>query len=103
MNHNEIVGWKVLTKQMREMEVLFLRDRGDHQRVQARMDITQTLLASHTSRISEIWSEGSSLLARIFSLVYLGDWVSYYLSILHREDPTPVTAIDTLKIELGKL
>jgi glucose/mannose-6-phosphate isomerase len=103
MNHNEIVGWKVLTEQMREMEVLFLRDRGDHRRVQARMDITQTLLASHTSRISEIWSEGTSLLARIFSLVYLGDWVSYYLSILHHEDPTPVAAIDALKTELGKL
>jgi glucose/mannose-6-phosphate isomerase len=103
MNHNEIVGWKVLTEQMKEMEVFFLRDKGDHRRVQARMDITQSLLSSYTSRITEIWSEGTSLLARILSLVYLGDWVSYYLSILHSEDPTPVTAIDTLKSELGKL
>lgn len=103
MNHNEIVGWKVLKEQMKEMEVFFLRDRGDHRRVRARMDITRGLLASHTPHTSEIWSEGTSLLTRIFSLVYLGDWVSYYLSILHREDPTPVTAIDTLKTQLGKL
>jgi len=103
MNHNEIVGWKVLKEQMREMEVLFLRDKGDHRRVKMRMEITRSLLASQTPRISEIWSEGSSLLARIFSLVYLGDWVSYYLSILHQEDPTPVTAIDTLKSRLGNM
>ncbi|MCK5571115.1 MAG: bifunctional phosphoglucose/phosphomannose isomerase [Bacteroidetes bacterium] len=103
MNHNEIVGWKVLTEQMRDMQVFLLRDRGDHRRVKMRLDVTKEILASYTPRVTEIWSEGSSLLTRVFSLVYLGDWVSYYLAILNREDPTPVTAIDYLKKELGKL
>ena len=100
MNHNEIVGWKVLTSEMRAMQVLFLRDRQDHRRVSRRLDVTRELLAPHTDRITEVWSQGSSRLARIFSLVHLGDWVSYYLAVLHNEDPMPVRAIDHLKAAL---
>lgn len=103
MNHNELVGWKVLEKEMREMQVVFLRDRDDHARVQIRMEITKEILGRSTDHITEVWSEGRSLLARMFSLICLGDWVSYYLAILHGEDPTPVAVIDLLKTELGKV
>lgn len=102
MNHNELVGWKVLKEQMREMQVLFLRDKDDHRRIKVRMDITKGIISEYTSRVTEAWSEGTSLLARMFSLVYFGDWVSYYLAILHRVDPTPVSVIDFLKDELSR-
>jgi len=101
MNHNEIVGWEVLQDEMRQMQVLLLRDREDHRRVSRRLEVTHQLLARHTERITEVWSQGSSRLARIFSLVHLGDWVSYYLAVLHGRDPMPVLAIDHLKAELG--
>jgi len=101
MNHNEIVGWKVLTEQMRETQVFFLRDKQDHPRIRIRMDITKNLVSEYAPRVTEVWSEGSSLLARIFSLVHLGDWLSFYLAVLHGEDPTPVSVIDTLKKELA--
>jgi glucose/mannose-6-phosphate isomerase len=39
----------------------------------------------------------------MFSLIYLGDWVSYYLAVLNRVDPTPVKVIDYLKAELAKV
>jgi glucose/mannose-6-phosphate isomerase len=103
MNHNELVGWKALQEQMRDIQVLVLRDRGDHPRVSVRMNITEDVLRQYTPHLTEVWSEGTSLLARIFSLVSLGDWVSLYLAILHREDPTPVAVIDHLKEELGKV
>jgi glucose/mannose-6-phosphate isomerase len=102
MNHNELVGWKVLQREMREMQVIFLRDKGDHPRVQMRMGITGEVLARYTDRVTEVWSEGEGLLARLFSLIYLGDWVSYYLAILHGEDPTPVAVIDYLKTSLAR-
>ena len=103
MNHNELVGWKTLRSQMSEMQVLFLRDRKDHPRVRVRMDITRRLIEQYTPHVTDVWSEGRSLLARMFSLVYLGDWVSFYLAILNREDPTPVAVIDYLKKELAAL
>ena len=103
MNHNELVGWRTLAEQMREIQVVFLRDKDDHPRVKVRMDITKGVLSEYTDRVTEVWSEGTSLLTRMFSLVYLGDWVSFYLAILHRVDPTPVKVIDYLKEELSKV
>ncbi len=103
MNHNELVGWKALTEQMREMQVFFLRDVEDHPRVAIRMEITKKIIGEHTRNITDVQSEGKSLLTRMFSLVHLGDWVSFYLAILHNEDPMPVKVIDHLKNELAKV
>ncbi|MBP1691399.1 MAG: bifunctional phosphoglucose/phosphomannose isomerase, partial [Bacteroidetes bacterium] len=52
MNHNELVGWKVLENEMQEMSVLFLRDKADHARVQIRMGITKEIIGKYTSHIS---------------------------------------------------
>jgi glucose/mannose-6-phosphate isomerase len=48
----------------------------------------------------EIWSLGDSLLARVLSVVFLGDFVSLYLAYLNNADPTPVEVIDYLKTNL---
>jgi glucose/mannose-6-phosphate isomerase len=103
MNHNELVGWKALRRQMGEMAVVFLRDAGDHDRVKIRMEITKSIVGEYASKVLEVESEGSSLLARMFSLIYLGDWVSFYLAIMNGIDPTPVRVIDYLKRELSKV
>ncbi|MBA4312846.1 MAG: bifunctional phosphoglucose/phosphomannose isomerase [Chlorobiaceae bacterium] len=104
MNHNELVGWKVLRRMMEEeIAVIFLRDKDDHPRVKLRMEITKSVIEQYASKVIEIQSEGKSVLARMFSLIYLGDWTSYYLAILNGIDPTPVKVIDYLKNELGKM
>ncbi len=103
MNHNELVGWKVLTSVMKRIVVIMLRDAGDHPRVKLRMSLTENILRSYADDVIEIASEGKSLLARMFSLIYLGDWTSYYLAVLNRVNPTPVEVIDFLKKKLGKV
>jgi glucose/mannose-6-phosphate isomerase len=50
----------------------------------------------------EIWSRGEDLLSRIFSLIYIGDFISYYLAIFYGIDPTPVERVTYLKKELAK-
>ena len=42
-------------------------------------------------------ARGGSPLARLFSLVTLGDYVSFYLALLNGVDPTPVQAIERFK------
>jgi glucose/mannose-6-phosphate isomerase len=103
MNHNELVGWNSLRNLLKEIHVIFLRDRGEHARVSVREEITKKIVTDYAHGVSEVWSEGKSLLARMFSLIHLGDWVSYYLAILNNQDPTPVKAIDFLKSELAKV
>ena len=103
LNHNEIVGWEVLGEIMKKIHVVILRDKGDHARVRLRMDITKEIIREFADGITELHSEGEGLLARMFSLLYLGDWVSFYLAILNGVDPTPVKKIDYLKESLGKV
>jgi len=101
MNHNELVGWQYPENVLRSIGVVFLRDRGDHPQVQRRFDLTKEIIAGKSGALHEIWSEGKSLLARILSVIYLGDYVSLYLACLNSVDPTPVQVIDSFKNRLS--
>jgi glucose/mannose-6-phosphate isomerase len=101
MNHNELVGWLHPEDVLRRIGVVFLRDKGDHPQVQRRFKLTRELIAGKAEVVQEIWSEGDSLLARVLSTVYLGDFVSLYLAYLNDTDPTPVQVIDYLKHKLS--
>ncbi len=103
MNHNEIVGWQRAAEMNLndQLFVFFIRDRDDHPKVQKRMDIVRELINQSVTPVQEIYSEGESLLARIFFLLYLADFVSFNLAILNKEDPTPIENIDYLKFSLN--
>jgi glucose/mannose-6-phosphate isomerase len=103
MNHNELVGWNVLKELMQGMHVIFLKDLGTHKRVAIRENITKQIISQYAGEVTDVASEGKGLLARVFSLIYFGDWVTLYLAILNTVDPEPVAVIDYLKIELGKV
>lgn len=102
MNHNELVGWQHPKELLKEAVVFFLRDEADHKRIQMRMNLTRDVIKRYANKVFEIRSQGKSLLARMFSLVYLGDWISFYLACLNQVDPTPVEVIKYLKTELAK-
>ncbi|MCQ9207826.1 MAG: bifunctional phosphoglucose/phosphomannose isomerase [Omnitrophica bacterium] len=103
MNHNEIVGWQHPKEILEKFVAVFLRDKQDHPQVQKRIEINKEILQKEGVRLEEVWSQGEGLLARIFSLIYLGDFLSYYLAVLNGEDPTPVKRIDYLKRRLKEL
>ena len=102
MNHNEIVGWEHPGKLFKDFKVVMLRDKGMHERVIQRMDITSGILRKEGIEVLEVYSRGDDLLARILSLVYIGDFASYYLAILYGIDPTPVEMVTYLKNQLAK-
>lgn len=103
MNHNEIVGWERIVHLTGRLSVIMLRDREDHPKVQQRMQIVEELIADQTASINVLRTRGESRLTRMFSLVQLGDWTSFYFAMLNGVDPTPVTKIDLLKRRLSEL
>ena len=102
MNHNEIVGWQNPGKLFKNFAVIMLRDKNMHPRVAKRMDITKDILDKEGVTVFEIWSHGEGLLGKIFSLIYIGDFISYYLAILYGIDPTPVDRVTYLKKQLAQ-
>lgn len=100
MNHNEINGWLNPPELARRLAVIFLHDRDDHERVARRLEVTRRIVAEHSGPTFAIASRGESFLARMFSLVNLADWTSYYLAVINGEDPMPVPVIEDLKVEM---
>jgi glucose/mannose-6-phosphate isomerase len=101
-NHNELVGWKVLSEYRNDLMVVILKDAEDHPRIKRRMEIVKTIIREQKVEVVEIESCGKELLSRMFSLIQLGDFVSFYSAMLNGEDPSPVKVIDFLKNELAK-
>ena len=97
MNHNEIAGYQGMDK---KFTVIMIRDKYDHERIKKRMDICRNIMSDKVE-VTEVNTQGSSLLARMFSTIYLGDFVSYHLAIWNRVDPGPVNIIEGMKKKLG--
>jgi len=102
LNHNEIVGFEEPVELLEQLEIVILRDKDDHPRVQRRMDISQEIIKDVVSGVTEVWSSGEGRLSKLFSLAYIGDHVSVYLAAMYGIDPTPVKNIDFLKNKLAQ-
>jgi glucose/mannose-6-phosphate isomerase len=101
-NHNELVGWSDLTHQFADkLAVVILRDKDDHPQIKKRMDIVKPLIEDTGTEVIEVESKGAGEMERMFSLIQFGDFVSYYLAILNKQDPTPVITIEMLKAALA--
>jgi glucose/mannose-6-phosphate isomerase len=100
-DHNEIVGWEQASE-LGNFLAVFLEDSDQHPRTRRRIDLTERLIAPKAAGTLKIESRGQSPLARLLSLVLLGDLVSIYLAVLRGIDPTPVRMIDQLKAELAR-
>lgn len=102
MNHNEIVGWESIVHLTGRLSVILLEDDYDNHRVKKRMHIVRELVEDQTASIHRLETRGESRLARIFSLIQLADWTSFYLAMLNETDPTPIAKIDLLKSKLAE-
>jgi len=102
-NHNELVGWEILSGLQEKIVVVMLKDQEDHPQIKRRMEIVKGMIREKGVETIEVQSQGKNLLSRIFSLIQLGDFVSFYLAILNQVDPTPVKPIDYLKSKLANL
>lgn len=102
LNHNEIVGFEVPEDVLRRTAVVVLRDGNDHERVKKRIEITREIISSRVKSVTEVHSRGNSFLARLYSLIYVGDYASVYLAMEYGVNPTPVKIIDYLKAKMAE-
>jgi len=102
MNHNEIVGWQNPSSLSDGFVAIFLRDAGEDKRVSKRISITRDILKKEGFDTMEVSSAGDSALSRMLSLIYIGDFASFYLAVLNGVDPTPVDKIVYIKRKLNR-
>jgi glucose/mannose-6-phosphate isomerase len=95
LDHNEVVGW--VEPYGARYAVIGVRHDGEDREIAARFALSADIARDAGALYDEVGAEGSSTLARLFSLVLTGDVTSCFVGIRRGIDPTPVTAIDRLK------
>ena len=95
--HNAVLGSEGHSDVLGNLALLFLRDSGDCDGMKMKIEGFKTLFTPKVSEIIELEARGSGRLARILSVVYLGDYVSTYLGLLYGHDPSSNLSIDKLK------
>lgn len=102
LNHNAVVGYQFPPQLADKIAVVLLQSNLLPSRIQLRYQVTCQLLERAKIDYHLVDAEGTSPLSQMMSLVLFGDYVSYYLAILNKIDPTPVEAIAYLKGQLAK-
>jgi len=103
MNHNEINSWNYPKNLINQTQIVFFRDDViEIDRVKLRFNALTKILTEQGNSPIEIKSDEDSVIARLFDMIYLGDWVSFYLAMLNETDPTDIPFILYLKDYLGK-
>jgi glucose/mannose-6-phosphate isomerase len=95
VNHNEIEAWRA--PGARRLHLVLLRDRAERAEIARRFAVLHELVGDGAGGVSEIWARGRGRLARLLSLVYVGQWTSYYLALLRHVDPWSVPILEELK------
>jgi len=102
LNHNDIVGWENAKERGGYFTTIFIRDKNEPVEIKSRIDVTIEIMSKTGLKMFEVEAQGRSELAKMLSVICIGDLVSIYLAVLHKVDPTPVKIISYLKGTLEK-
>jgi len=102
LNHNETVGYEAPESLTKKTSIILIRDPQEPPEIRNRIETTTKLVFSRANKVLEVVAEGKGRLAKMFSVMCVGDFASVYLAILQNKDPTPVNIIDMVKSELAK-
>lgn len=102
LNHNEAVGWEVSEDLAKKFSVILIRDHDEPPEIKHRIEMTKLLALHKAQKVLEIYARGKGRLAKMFSVLLVGDLVSVFLAILQGVDPAPVKTIDLIKREMNR-
>ena len=98
LDHNEIVGWEGSEGRF---AAVMLRDETEQPETRRMIEVTASLIEPDAAFLEHVWSPGDTVPGRAFSMVAIGDWVSYHAALARGVDPTPVQRIGELKSRMG--
>ena len=101
LNHNEIIGWETFLDKQVSLKLISILDKIYHPQTKKRFEITSELAKAAGVEIISLQSNVENLKVRIMDLIYLGDWITYYLAVLRGFDPSEINNINILKQRLA--
>jgi glucose/mannose-6-phosphate isomerase len=74
----------------------------EHPQLERHMAATRELIEETLNQVIIVDAEGEGRLAQLLDVIYLGDWMSYYLALQNDVDPGPIDAIAQLKLLVAR-
>ncbi|MDF2684607.1 MAG: bifunctional phosphoglucose/phosphomannose isomerase [Brevibacillus sp.] len=102
LHHDEAVGWDAPAAMLKGYHFTLIRDVEDSEKTCKRVEISADILRDRAGAVQVVHSQGISRLARLFSIVYLADYVTLYIALIRGVDPTPVEVINLFKSKMGQ-
>jgi len=100
LDHNEVVGW--VPPYGERHAIVALRQPGEHPEMAARFALSAPIAEASGAMVREVMARGDGPLARLFSLIVVGDLVSCFVGLRRGRDPTPVDVLVRLKAALAR-
>ena len=97
LNHNEIIGWETFQEKQLHAKLIIILDEDDHLQIKKRFELTEGLVKKSGVEIIVLKSNEKNIKVRIMDLIFLGDWITYYLTVLRGYDPSEIDYIHELK------
>ena len=102
LNHNAVLGYEFPSPVKERVFVVLLHSARLSPRNQLRYEVTAELLTKAGISHELVEALGAAALAQMMSLILFGDYVSFYLAVLNRTDPTSIDSIDFVKKYLAQ-
>ena len=103
-NHNDIVGWSMNPEVSKKFTTIIFRDEElETVYMKKRLDFMKGLYKDVSAGVIEVHIKGKKRLAKMMYAMLLGDFISCYIAMLRKIDPSPVYAIAELKKELATI
>ena len=97
--HNGVVSWEKPS----DFQPILLRGADDSDNTKNLWNVLKKFFKKNKKEFLEIQSVNGNILTKLVCLIYLLDYVSIYLSIKKKINPSPVRSIDYIKKELEKI
>lgn len=100
LNHNAVLGYRFPADSGDKLLIVMLSSSANHPRLTLRDRITAELLEANGIEVRRVEARGATAFEQVFSALYIGDFVSYYLALANGADPSDNSTIDYLKARL---
>ncbi len=101
LNHNEIIGWETFQDKQLNAKLITIVDNDYNPQILNRFELTKELAQKSGVEIIVLKSSEKNIKVRIMDLIFLGDWITYYLAVLRGFDPSEIDYIHELKQRLA--
>ncbi len=95
-NHNEIVGWEGL-QAGGGFSVVMLADPDYNPGLRMQVEAAREVMESEGLSILQLQSTKKTHKERLIDMMYLSDWISYYMALIGGKDPARIDNIHRIK------